>query len=239
MRHFTWLLVVISSLILLLFTSHNPSSAQFDDIPHEEITVDLGLAGDRGSQSNSLTAVLPISAVNGWAGVHALKTTATGEVLSEVVKAHLQGGYRFGTLGLEMFVDAERNLIQGTDLTTAVGYFVRPGIYERNGWQISGGAGNFVENTNARDELGLTDADGSVIRWLAFSSLDYRGITTLIKATPISDLSDFQLEISPAVKFELKSNISLGISASWEYDSDPITEHNTHISYLTVLRLGF
>jgi hypothetical protein len=238
-RHFNFFLIVSLSVILSLFTFHQPSHAQFDDIPHEEITVDLGLAGDRGSQSNSLTAVLPVPTVHGWVGVHALKTTAAGTVLSEVVKGHAQGGHRFGNFGLEMFVNAERNLAQGTDLTTAVGYFIRPGIYERSGWQISGGVGNFVENTDARDELGLTDADGSVIRWLAFSSIDYKGITTLIKATPISDLSDFQLEISPAVKFELKSNISLGISASWEYDSDPLTEENTHISYLTVLRLGF
>ena len=239
MKHFCWRLIVAISLLLAFFALHSPSWAQFDDIPHAEITIDLGLAGDRGSQSNSLTAVFPYASANGWFGIHALRTTAGDEVLSDVVKAHAQGGVRFGTLGFELFADAERDKLKGTDLTTALGYFVRPGIYERNGWQISGGAGNFVENTDARDELGLTDADDTVIRWLAFSSIDYRGVSTLVKATPISDFSDFQLEISPSIKFELKQNISLGVSALWEYDSDPLSEEHTHISYLTVLRLGF
>ena len=110
MRHFNCFLIVCVSLLISMFTFHQPSHAQFDDIPHNEITVDLGLAGDRGSQSNSLTAVLPVSSVHGWVGVHALKTTAGGDVLSEVVKAHAQGGHRFGNFGVELFVDAERNL---------------------------------------------------------------------------------------------------------------------------------
>ena len=239
MKHFCWRLPIWLSLILVFALHNNTAWAQFDDIPQDKITVDLGLAGDRGSQSNSLTAVVPIPEVNGWVGIHGLKTTADSEVLSEAIKAHAQGGLRFGSFGVELFVDAERDKLKGTDLTTAFGYFIRPGIYERNGWQVSGGAGNFIENIDARDELGLTDADGSAVRWLAFASADYRGVTTLVKATPITDLSDFQLEISPSVRFTLKEDVSLGLSAVWEYDSDPLTEHNTHLSYLTVLRLGF
>jgi hypothetical protein len=229
----------IGLLIFFLAAYLSYCEAQFDDIPHDNITVDLGLAGDRGSQSNSLTAVIPYKQVNGWVGVHALRTIAGDDVLSDVLKAHAQGGLRFGTFGVELFVDAERDKQKGTDLTTAIGYFIRPGIYEKDGWQVSGGAGNFIENTAVREELGLTDADESAVRWLAFASVDYRGVTTLVKATPITDFSDFQLEVSPSINFALKQNISLGLSAVWEYDSDPLTEYNTHLSYLTLLRLGF
>lgn len=232
-------ITILFLLFATLMSYCDLAEAQFDDIPHDNITVDLGLAGDRGSQSNSLTAVFPYPRANGWFGVHALRTTADSEVLSDVVKAHAQGGIRVRGVGFELFVDAERDKIKGTDLTTAIGYFIRPGIYDKNGWQISGGAGNFIENVDARDELGLTDADGSAVRWLVFASIDYRGVTTLVKATPLADFSDSQVEVSPSVRYELKENVSLGLSAVLEYHSNPLTAQTTQMSYLMVLRLGF
>ena len=207
--------------MFLLFTSHNPSSAQFGDTPHDEgITVDLGLAGDRDSQNESITAVLPVPAINGWLGIHGLRTVGNGEVLSEVARGHIQGGGNIGKLGLEGFIDAERNKAKGSDLSTEVGAFVRLGTHRRGNLRVSGGIGNYLENVDLREELGIED-EGTINRWLGFASFDYSQLSGLLKFTPRSDFSDTQGSLELNLQIELKENISLLLRSGTEAHSDP------------------
>lgn len=215
------------------------ASAQFADIPLDEISVSLGVSGDSESRSTAATGILPLSKINGWLGVHGLQSTADQNVLSEYLKAHVQGGVRYQGLGIEAFLNAERNLLAGTAFQSQVGLFVRPGIYEKHRLRVSGGFGNFLENTQARAELGLTETDPTVVRWLAFASIGWRGISVLIKLTPHIQFDDFQFAAEPAVTFELAENISLGLQGRLAYDSDPLTAKKFQTAYLLVSRVTF
>ena len=228
------LFTILMAMVLVI-----PASAQFADIPLDETSVVIGVSGDSTSRSTSATGVLPLPKINGWLGVHGLQSTADQNVLSEYLKAHVQGGFRYHGFGIEAFLDGERNLLAGTAFQSQVGLFVRPGIYEKHNLRISGGFGNFLENTQARAELGLTETDPTVVRWLAFASIGWRGISTVIKLTPHISFDDFQVAAEPAVTYELAENISLGLQGRLAYDSDPLTEKKFQTAYLLVSRLTF
>ena len=227
----------ILMIVLLLICS--TAFAQFADIPLDAKSVSVGLSGDSESASKSVTGILPLKNLNGWVGVHGLQSTTGGEVLSEYLKAHLQGGFRYQGLGIEAFVDGERNLVAGTAFQTQVGVFIRPGIYKRSGFRVSGGFGNFLENTQAREELGLGTTDPTVVRWLAFASIGWQGFSTVIKSTPHIQFKDFQFAAEPAVTYELADNISLGLQGRVAYDSNPLTDKKFQTAYMLVSRVTF
>ena len=225
--------------LLLAMLICGTASAQFADIPLNETSISLGVSGDSENRSTAATGILPLEKINGWLGVHGLQSTADRNVLSEYLKAHVQGGFRYHGLGIEAFLDGERNLLAGTAFQSQVGLFVRPGIYEKQGLRVSGGFGNFLENTQARAELGLEATDPTVVRWLAFASIGWRGISTVIKLTPHISFDDFQVAAEPAVTYELAENISLGLQCRLAYDSDPLTDKKFQTAYLLVSRLTF
>ena len=130
-------------LVLLSMLYAMPTYSQFADLPQDAKTVDIGVNGDGASQTLSLTAVVPLRQINGWAGVFGSRASGEGEVLSEIVKARTQGGFRIGTFGIEGFTDLERNITKGSALTSQIGTYVRPAIYEKGTLRVSGGIGRF------------------------------------------------------------------------------------------------
>ena len=229
----------IMLLMLLMLLICSTTSAQFADIPLDETSVSIGLSGDSEARSTSATGILPLDKINGWFGVHALQSSADNKIVSEYLKTRLQAGFRYKHIGIEGFVDGERNLVAGTAFQSQAGIFIRPGIFKSNGFRISGGFGNFLENTQAREELGLQENDPTVVRWLAFASVGWRGISTLIKSTPHISFKDFQLAAEPAVTYQLADNISLGLQGRVAYDSDPLTDQKIQTAYMLVSRLTF
>jgi len=216
----------------------NCACGQFADIPSDEKTVAIGISGDRGSQTHAATAVVPLQSINGWIGVHGIQTLSDQDVISEIYKARVQGGLRLFNVGLDGFLDTERNKQAGTSLQTQIGYFFRPAVYQTEHLRISGGVGNFVENTQARKELKLKSKEEIDVRWIAFASVGYRGITTLIKITPEIALDDFEFSLDPSIDFELSENVSLGTKARLSYESQPLTE-SWQVGYSAVLKLSF
>lgn len=213
--------------------------AQFADIPLDETSVSLGLSGDSESRSTSATAILPLEQIHGWLGIHGLQSVSDGKLLSEYLKTRVQGGFRYHRVGIEAFIDAERNLAAGTAFQTQIGLFVRPGIYQRPHLRLSAGFGNFLENTQARQELGFDATDPTVVRWLAFASVSWHGISTVIRSTPHIQFKDFQLAAEPAVTYDLADNISLGLQGRIAYDSDPLTDQKIQTAYMLVSRVTF
>ena len=213
-----------------------PAYCQFADLPRDAKTVDIGVNGDGASQTLSLTAVVPLRRINGWAGIFGSRASGEGTVLSEIAKAHAQGGFRIGTFGIEAFTDLERDIAKGTALTSQIGSYIRPTIYEKGTLRVSGGIGCFLENIRPHKDLVLRKFDPTTFRWLAFSSIGWRELSTVLKFTPQIGFKNFQFSAEPAIMFSLSTQLGLRLSGSVTYNSEPLTE-NWHYKYLSILRL--
>ena len=224
----------IAMLFLVLYAV--PTHCQFADLPQDAKTVDIGVNGDGGSQTLSLTAVVPLRRFNGWTGVFGSRASGEGEVLSEILKARAQGGFRIGTFGIEGFTDLERNITKGSALTSQIGSYIRPAIYEKGTLRISGGIGVFLENIQPHADLVLRKFDPTTFRWLAFSSIGWRKLNTVLKFTPEVGFKNFKFSAEPAITFSLTNRLGLRSSGSVTYNSEPLTE-NWHYKYLSTLRI--
>ena len=239
----------IAVLFVMIWTM--PAYCQFADLPHglddasvlpvrrfttNAKTVDIGVNGDGASQALSLTVVVPLRRVNGWAGVFGSRASSKEEVLSEIVKAHVQGGFRIGTFGIEAFTDLERNITKGSALTSQIGSYIRPAIFERGTLRISGGIGAFLENVQPHEDLVLRKFDPTTFRWLAFSSVGWRKLNTVLKFAPEVGFKNFKFSAEPAMTFSLSTRLRLRLSGSMTYNSEPLTE-KWHYKYLSMLRV--
>ena len=209
---------------------------QFADLPQDAKTVDIGVNGDGASQTLSITAVVPLRRLNGWVGVFSSRASGKEGVLSEIVKARSQGGFRIGTFGIEGFTDLERDIAKGTALTSQIGSYIRPAIYEKGTLRISGGIGCFLENIQPHKDLVLRKLDPTTFRWLAFSSIGWQKLNTVLKFTPQIGFKNFQFSAEPAITFSLSTRLGLRLSGSITYNSEPLTE-NWHYKYLSILRI--
>ncbi len=225
-----WVALLLSLLLAL------SGFCQFADLPRDEKTIDIGLSGDGASQTFTVTVVVPVARMNGWAGIYSSRAASDEEVLSEIVKAHVQGGFRIGTFGIEAFSDVERNIAAGSALTSQIGIYFRPRIYERGRLRISGGFGGFIENIQPRRGLVLRRFDPTSFRWLAFSSVGWRKLNTQLKFTPEVGFKNFKLSAEPAITFDLSTRLGLRISGALNYNSAPLTDR-WHYKYLTILRV--
>ena len=222
-------------LIVLLFPIAGYS--QFADIPSDQTAVDIGLAGDRASQSHSVTAVVPIKGIDGWVGLYTMQTVADGDAVSELLKGHLQGGVNVGGADVQGFLDAERDKVRGTALQTQVGYFVRFAKFSLADWTVSSGAGNFIESVQAREELDVDDGDPT-IRYLVFASAKYNNFALLAKYSPDLHFRDNQLTIEPAFSLQLATNLAFTLRARIGYYAQSLTATPWVSSYIGGLRIN-
>lgn len=227
-------LLLLVGIISLIFQTI-PAYSQFADLPRDAKTVDVGINGDGASQTVSLTAVVPVRKINGWIGIFGSRASGEEDVLSEIVKTHAQGGFRIRTFGIEVFTDLERNIAKGSALTSQIGSYIRPAIYEGGELRISGGIGAFIENIQPLQDIDLRQFDPTTFRWLAFSSVGWQKLNTVLKFTPQIGFSNFQFSAEPAITFNLSTRLGLRLSGAVTYNSEPLTE-NWHYKYLSILR---
>ncbi len=226
----------IAFALLLSISFIFPAFSQFADLPHDAKTVDFGISGDSGSQTLSLTAVLPLKNINGWGGIFGSQASGEDGVDSEIIKVHLQGGMRINKFGIEAFTDLERNIIKGSALTSQIGSYIRPGIYENGTLRISGGIGYFIENIQPYKDLTIRKFDPTSFRWLAFSSVGWKKLNAVLKFTPEVGFKNYRFSAEPALTFNLTTRLGLRLSGSLTYNSAPLTE-NLHYKYLSILRV--
>ena len=221
--------------VICLICQTIPAYSQFADLPRDAKTVDIGVNGDGASQTLSLTTVIPIRQVNGWAGVFGSRASGEEGAFSEIVKARAQGGFRIRTFGIEGFTDLERDITKGTALTSQIGSYIRPAIYENGELRISGGIGAFIENIQPLEDIDLRQFDPTAFRWLAFSSVGWRKLNTQLKFTPEIGFKNYKFSAEPAITFSLSTRLGLRLSGAVTYNSEPLTE-NWHYKYLSILR---
>ena len=218
----------IAVMALFLFTA--TAFSQYSDLPHDKNQFNLGFLKTGESTSLSTTLVLPVTGENGfkgWIGAYTAQSEASNAIIARTNNVHLQGGMHFASLdnlGVEGFIDISSDLVKGTDREIEVGAFLRPGIYENGAFRLSGGFGNFLESTDVRAELELTEADGTVSRWLAYTSFHFGNLGVLAKATPHYRFEDFQCVVEGTLGFSLTGATSIRFHAKTEYDSEPITK---------------
>ena len=228
-----WLLFLVGVIGLVLPAI--PAYAQFADLPRDTKTVDVGVNGDGASQTFSLTTIIPIRQINGWAGIFGSRASGEENVFSEIVKARAQGGFRIRTFGIEVFTDLERNIAKGTALTSQIGSYIRPAIYENGALRISGGIGAFIENIQPLQDIDFRQFDPTAFRWLAFASVGWRKLNTQLKFTPEIGFKNYKFSAEPAITFSLSTRLGLRLSGAMTYNSEPLTE-NWHYKYLSILR---
>ena len=213
--------------LLLAFVAVSISYAQYDEIAHDVRQINIGIAGMNDDTSFSATAILPIdqNKIEGWSGLYTQQQTSDGEVTSQVINAHTVVGYAFHErVGINAFVDWNRDKQRGIAGQTQLGAFVSVDLYEDKGWRVNGGAGNFLENKQAREDLELKDTDPNVVRALAYVRAQYSRYSVMCKFTPKIDFSDLQVSVEPTATYTLSDTLSLIVRAKLGYETEPLAE---------------
>ena len=215
----------------------------FDEMDSGKRTIAIGIDGMNDDTSLSATVVVPVNVdrIEGWAGGFLQQQTDEGEVISQLLNVHTQLGYNVSDLiSINAFGDFLRDKERGIGSQLQVGGFIGIDIYETDMLSVHGGAGNYLENKQARDDLGITDADPNVVRALAYLKLKYGRYSLTNKFSPRIDLSDLQILVEPSAEYSLSDTVSLLAKARIGYETDPIAEgENWFSAYQLQLQTTF
>ncbi len=213
--------------LLLAFVVASISYGQYDELAHDVRQINIGIAGMNDDTSFSATAIVPINQnkIEGWGGFYGQQQTSDGEVTSQVLNAHTVVGYAFHErVGVNAFVDWNRDKQRGIAGQTQLGAFVSVDLYEDKGWRVNGGAGNFLENKQAREDLELKETDPNVVRALAYLRAQYSRYSVMYRFTPRIDFSDLQVSLEPTATYTLSDTLSLILRAKLGYETEPLVE---------------
>ena len=218
-----WFLVLATAMMVLGSSGYT----QYDELAHDVRQINIGIAGMNDDTSFSATVIVPINQnkIEGWGGFYGQQQTSDGEVTSQVLNAHTVVGYAFHErVGVNAFVDWNRDKQRGIAGQTQLGAFVSVDLYEDEGWRVNGGAGNFLENKQAREDLELKDTDPNVVRALAYIRAQYSRYSVMCKFTPKIDFSDLQVSVEPTATYTLSDTLSLIVRAKLGYETEPLVE---------------
>ena len=222
--------------VLFLFFILLPVYGQFTDLPEDQKTVDIGVTGDSTHRTITLTAVIPVANINGWAGFFGSRSSGEDGVHSEIVKFHVESIIDVKVLELEAFSYFERNMMDGSALTAQVGGTIQPGEYKKGSLSISTNFGYFLETIRPFEELKVRQFDPTAFRWLVSSTLDWNKINTELTFTPEIGFKNYRICAEPAVTFDLSSRLGFRVSGTVTYNSQPLTDNLQYI-YLSILRI--
>ena len=221
------------TLLIFLFFLVQSVPAYYGDIATDRESFTLGIAGQNANQVTSLTALFPIKRVNGWAGAYISRQVADGAVVAETLNAHLQGGFKIKSVGVEAYIEATRDKWRMIDLAIETGYFVRPGTWTWNDITFSGGVGNYTERRDEDEAIGRDKADASLtFGWLAFISGKWRNVSGVLRLKPSIDFADTRIESSLSFNHEISDTVAVGITTQSVFDSQSVAESDLHTSYM-------
>ena len=201
----------------------------YADISHAERQIGIGIAGAGDDTSLSATAIFPINQDNitdgSWAGVSAQQQSGNGEVTAQVLNAHAVVGYDLQeSVSINVFGDWSRDKERGIAGQTRLGGFLNVDFYEERGWRINGGAGNFLENKQAQEDLERKATDPNVVRALGYVKVRHGRYSARFEFTPKLDFSHPQFVFKPKASYTLSDTLSLVALGTAGYDSEPLVE---------------
>ena len=179
---------------------------------------------------HSVGTVQPISI--GWVGLYAARQSADAKIVSEVIAAHIQGGFTVhGNIEIEAYVTGKRDKLQEIALMLETGYFVRPGAWTWNDVTFSGGAGNYTARRDDDEGIGREASDPTTtFGWVAFLTgrlkTSYGEASATARYKPSLDFKDTRVEILGALNKEISDAWAFGISTLVEIETE------IHSSYL-------
>lgn len=228
--------IFITFVVLMSMIGSIPAYCQFTDVTKDTKTVDIGVAGDTVHQTLTLTAVVPVANINGWAGFFGSRVSSDEGVLSEILKFHVESGINFQKVEIEAFSYFERNLTDGSELTAQLGGTIQPANYEKGSFSITANFGYFLETIRPFEETKFRHFDPTAFRWLVSSTVDWHKINTELKFTPEIGFKNYRICAEPTVTFDLTNRFGLKLSGTFNYNSEPLTD-NLQYYYLSILRI--
>ena len=218
------LLIVLLSVLLSVSAAYG----YYGDIATDKESFTLGIAGQNANQITSLTALFPIKNANGWAGAYISRQVADGEVVSETINGHLQGGFDVRGIGIEAYASAARDKWRMIDLALETGYFIRPGTFTWNDVTFSGGAGNYTERRDEDETIGRDKNDiSTTFGWLAFVSAKWKNVSGVVRYKPSLDFAEERIESSLSINHEITNEVGIGFTTQSIVDAEDL-----HTSYL-------
>ena len=227
---------LLTCVILFLFFISLTVYGQFTDLPEDQKTVDIGITGNSTHRTVTLTAVVPVTNINGWAGFFGSRSSGEDGVHSEIVKLHIESIIDIKILEVEAFSYFERNLLDGSALTAQVGGTIQPGEYKKGSLSISTNFGYFLETIRPFEELKVRQFDPTAFRWLVSSTLDWNKINTELTFTPELGFKNYRICAEPAVTIDLSNRLGFRVSGTVTYNSEPLTDNLQYV-YLSILRI--
>ena len=218
-----WFLVLVTAMMVLVSSGYG----QYDELAHDQNLINLGIAGMNDDTSISATVIAPINQekIDGWAGLYGQQQTHDGELTSQLLNAHAVVGYGFlERFSVNAFADWTKDKQRGIAGQFQLGGFIAADLYEDGEIIINGGAGNFLENKQVREDLELKEADPNVVRLLAYVLAKYGRYSLMYKFTPKVDFSDLQLSLEPTATYTLSDTLSLILRAKLGYETEPVVE---------------
>ena len=181
----------------------------------------VSLIGSDTGEARTLggSVIFPIQHINGGFGLQALHVSHNGESISDTVSYRFQAGPKYADMSLQVYVD-------GTlDSHMDRGLFWRPGVYNFDGWRISGGVGTNWRGTHG--DIAESEADeGLLLSPFAFLSFDKENWSVLGRWLPGHDIL---LEPQFQVEFD---RLNLTISGKFGYlMGDPIRQYVAQVDY--------
>ena len=216
----------LTVLLGMLLALTSPSIAQWEEIPHDDFTLDFGGASSDDSTSIQLTAAKGVEW--GWVGIHQNFLSVENEIEDQVSKAHAQGGVDWFGFRIEAFADVESNKEKGAGLISQVGGMFRK-IATLDDLTLALSFGNYAENTQFRDDLGLAATDPVTLsRWLLSTTAKYNfndriGLYANGKFTPESRFKDLQGSLEIGVDVAYSRDVSFGVKALWDFHNNSPT----------------
>lgn len=226
-------LTLLMAIAMMLAALYVPVYAQ---VPAEVSSLSLG-----GSFSHSgdeldfgFLGGVPLSFINGHVAWFALRSTHAGEVFSETLNAHLQGGYQWQGWELNGYGNVLRDIDRELQQVES-GYFIQFPKYMILGWQGTGGAGNAAQTREAvAATTGLKDADldvaviqgGTRLLWFAFANLHHPvwDVDLALNAKPTLGFDEAEFSGTVMTSFDLgnlgQGSVSFDVSYQGVYETE-------------------
>ena len=227
MRCFVFVCLAVVFMMFCYNVNAHEEETPFDELNLTQRIIGIGIDGLNDDLSLSATVVVPVRVkkIEGWVGGFAQQQSNDGDVTSQLINGHTVLGYKLSErFTINSFADYLRDKDRGIDSQVQLGGFLSADLIDTNTFHLSAGAGNFVENQQARDDLDLKETDPNVLRFLAYAKAAYGRYSIIQRITPQVDLSDIRIELEPTGSWSLGEKASLVAKLRFIYESHPIIE---------------
>ena len=222
-------------LAAMIFLSAYDVVAEFTDEDTATRHIGIGTSGGGSTNSLSFVGIVPFKEgkYTGWVGGFAQQISEGDEIQAQTVNVHAEGEIEFTELlGVTVFGDVLRDRFRGIDRQLQGGFFVSADVIEEDGFDVTVGLGNYVQDKQAREDLELTELDPTTVHLLAYAKTSYRNVSVVWRFTPELDLTNPHVEARPKASWQVsdKWGVTVGGIVGFE-DEALVDDERLYYSY--------